>query len=85
MGQQASKYLNKCRVLFAKLCGKGWQLMNKLQITYPLSVVNLAYSFVMPAFLKCGLCDLVPFHPNRSPSSKSVARSFFYSREMNLH
>lgn len=30
MGQQASKYLNKCHVLFEKLSEKSWQIMNKL-------------------------------------------------------
>lgn len=38
MGQQASKYLNKCHILFEMLFGKGWQFMNKLQIVYPLLV-----------------------------------------------
>lgn len=86
MGQQTSKYLNKCHVLFEKLSGDGWQFMNKLQI-YPLPFLDFGHLSVIPALLEYSLCDLISFHPNLSPSSKSGVwqGASFTQNEMNLH
>lgn len=46
IGQQASKYLNKCHVLFEKLSGKSWQFMNKLQIANPLLGLPVLISYL---------------------------------------
>lgn len=63
MGQQTSKYLIKCHILFENLSGDGWQFMNKLHI-YPLPFLDFRYLSVIPAFLEYRLSDLISFHPN---------------------
>ena len=86
MGQQTSKYLNNCHVLFEKLSGDGWQFRNKLQI-YPLPFLEFGYLSVIPALLEHRLCDLISFHPNLSPSFRSgVWQGISFIRsEINLH